>query len=465
MKQSQWILAAFFMALMISITTVAMSYLGGSRQQAVDPAIRAAREIVFMEKLPLPFGILEREERSRGHVDFWFYNPNEEAVQVGLQRKSCKCGSVELFVLPEDRRPWVARTAAAACGVAPFGPLNAIALCGPAVRQIQHGVEGNELLTTTEKATVPPGQFGWARIGWSDRTGKQSLEATLWYDDPAVGKTRTLNIALFFHEPFRVRSNLRLGTFKEAALEKGVRASIVVWSSTRASIRLEAEADKTRESAQNDPFIVGKPVPLTPAEYRALNRANNEGTPSISEDTRGSILCAYRIPILLQAIAPDGKTPFDIGPFARRVNISSPDTNGDPKSVLVTGRVRGIVEIGNEQDNGRINFHDFARSRGKVESVDLMCHDQKIELAFDRQRTARFLDAELVPVTPTPAGVLQAWTLRAKVLPLQADGEFPRPTDPLYEDSAIYLKVSFPGEPRNPPRTVRIPVTGRASGR
>jgi hypothetical protein len=124
--------------------------------------------------------------------------------------------------------------------------------------------------------------------------------------------------------------------------------------------------------------------------------------------------------------------------------------------------VRGIVEIGDEADNGRINFHDFASSRGKVESVNLVCHDEKVELAFDRQRTARFLDAELIPVSPPPAGVLAAWTLRAKVLPLQAGGEFPRPKDPLYEDSAIYLNVTTAGKP---PRSVRIPVTGRASGR
>ena len=465
MKQSQWILAAFVMAGIISITTVAMSYLGGRREPTVDPAIRSLQEIVFYERIALPFGILEREERTRGHVDYWFYNPHEGTVQVGLQRKSCKCGSVELFVLPEDRRPWVAQTAGAACGVGCFGPMNAVALSVSALHHIQNGVEGTELLSKAEKAAVPAGQLGWARIGWSDRTGKQNLEATLWYDDPAAGKTGTLNLALFFHEPFRVRSNLALGVFKEAALEKGVSASVLVWSSTRPSIRLEAEADKTRNSASTDPFIVGKPVPLTPDEYRALNRANNEGTPSLSEDTRGSILCAYRIPITLQAMAPDGKTPFDIGPFSRRVIISSPDTNVEPKSVVVTGRVRGIVEIGEEADGGRINFNDFPSSRGKVESVNLVCYDEKVELAFDRERTSRFLDAELIPVSPPPAGVLAAWTLRAKVLPLQAGGAFPRPKDPLYEDSAIYLKIASPGEPRKPPRSVRIPVTGRASGR
>lgn len=462
MKQSQWILAAFVMAGLIFAVTFAMNYLGGSRQQTADPSIRPAREIVFPDKSPLPFGIMEREERTRGHVDFWFYNPNEEAVVVGLQRKSCKCGSVEVFVLPEERLSWIARSAAAAWGLAPLGALEAMTLCGVAVHHIQQDVQGNELLERTEKTSIPPGSVGWVSVGWSDKAGKQSFEAKLWCDDPLAGKVTTLNLALFFHEAFRVRSNLRVGIFPEANLEKGVRASIVVWSSTRDSLRLVAEADKTRDLPQSDPFIVGKAEPLTPDEYLALNRANNEGTPSTTEDTRGSILCAYRIPIRLQAVAPDGMTPFDIGPFQRRVNISSPDVNGEAKSILVTGRVLGIIEIGNNGDKGRIDFNDFPGSRGKVETVNLEGHEQKVELAFDRARTTRFLDAEIVPVTPAPVGLLQAWTLRATVLPGEADGEFPRPKDPLYEDSAIYLKVTTPGKP---PRAVRIPVTGRATGR
>ena len=52
--------------------------------------------------------------------------------------------------------------------------------------------------------------------------------------------------------------------------------------------------------------------------------------------------------------------------------------------------------------------------------------------------------------------------MKAKVLPNKVDGEFPRINDPLYEDSAIYLNVATPGKPL---RSIRIPVSGRATAR
>jgi hypothetical protein len=465
MKQSQWVFAAFVLAVLISVVTFAMNYLGGGRQQVVDPTIRPAREIVFASKVFPPFGILEREEKTDGYIDYWFYNPNEEAVQVGVQHKNCSCASVKVYVLPEDRRAWLARSAVATLGTAQAGALRSLSLLSLAMNHVQKGVEGHELLEKTEKTPVPAGQVGWARLGWSGREGKQTLVAILWFDDPANGKNGILNLALYFHEPLRVRSTLAVGTLSDENLEKGVRKVIFVWSSTRDSLRIEASPALTRDSALSDPFVVGKPEPMSPAEVDKMAETNNEGA-SATPDTRGSVRCAYRIPILLRAMAADGKTPFDIGPFHRRVHVSSPDVNKDvnkePKSVLVSGRVLGIIEIGTDEDAGGINFRDFPRNRDKVKSINLECRDRKVELAFDRQRTTSFLEAEVEPVTPPPVGLLQAWTLRAKILPFKADGEFPRSKNPLYEDSAIYLKVTSPGKP---PRSVRIPVTGRATGR
>jgi hypothetical protein len=40
----------------------------------------------------------------------------------------------------------------------------------------------------------------------------------------------------------------------------------------------------------------------------------------------------------------------------------------------------------------------------------------------------------------------------------KARGEFPRLDDPVYHDSAIYVKTK-----EKPPRTIRIPVTGTAN--
>ncbi len=459
MKKSQWILAAVVLAGLISVVTYAMNYLGSSGPSVVDPTIQTTREIVYLDKVS-PFGILEREERTRGFVDYWFYNPNEEAVQVGLYHKNCQCGSLEVFTLPEERRPWIARTATAFLCARPLGPLHSISLYWLGLNQIQEGVEGKELLEKLEKTPVAAGAIGWTRLGWSERKGKQSLKAEMWFDNPTTGKTGTVTVALYFHEPLRVVNTLRIRPLHDKDLEGGVRESIVVWSSTRSSLDIEAISPPPRGSAQSDPFVVGKPERMTPAEMFALAKANNEGA-AMAESTRGGVQCAYRIPITLLAMAADGKTPFDIGPFRRTVTISSPDVTGEAKTVLVMGRVQGVIRLGNEDEEGGVNFRNFPRHRGKTESITLEVYDPGLELSFDRKRSSPFLDAELEPVTPAPVG-FQAWVMRAKVLPDKVDGHFPRGKDPLYEDSAIYLNVESPGKP---PRSIRVPVTGRATGR
>ena len=283
----------------------------------------------------------------------------------------------------------------------------------------------------------------------------------MWFDNPTTGKTGTMTVALYFHEPLRVVNTLRIRPLRDKEIEGGVRDSIIVWSSTRDSLEIEAISPPTRGSAQSDPFVVGKPERMTPAEMFALAKANNDGSASMSEVTRGAVQCAYRIPITLLAMAADGKTPFDIGPFRRTVTISSPDVTGEAKSVLVLGRVPGVIRLGNDDEEGGVNFRNFPRHRGKTESITLEAHDPGVKLSFDRKRTSPFLDAELEPVTPAPVG-LQVWVLRAKVLPDKVDGHFPRTKDPLYEDSAIYLNVESPGKPLG---SIRVPVSGRATGR
>ena len=466
MKTSQWILAAVVLAGLISIVTFAMNFLGGSGQVVVGPTVVAGRVIVVAEfnvrgreKCFPPIGVLEREDRTSGHIDFWFHNPNAETVQVGLDRKNCRCGSVEVYVLPEDRRAWLARSVAALVGVGSTGILGAVSLDPLARHRIQDGIPGRELLEKTEKTGVAPGQLGWVRLLWAERKGKQNLEAGLWFDHQLDGKTATLNLILYFQEPLRVRAVLRIRPHDDEDLRNGVRESLIVWSSTRNSLRIEATPTATRDSPANDPFEVGKAEPLSPAEVFALYKLH-EGSATLSDETRGTVTCAYRVPIVLRAVAADGKTPFDIGQFRRSVKITSPDVDGDPKTVLVMGRVTGVIALVNE-DEGGVNFRDFLRNRGKVAALDIECHDLEAKLAFDRKRTASFLDAELLPVSPAPAG-LQVWTLKAKVLPDKVDGQFPRVNDPLYEDSAIYLTVVSPGKPL---RSIRVPVQGRATER
>jgi hypothetical protein len=211
-----------------------------------------------------------------------------------------------------------------------------------------------------------------------------------------------------------------------------------------------------RQNPLADPFEVSAPERLSPEETLELERENNPAKAVPGEKSYGRVLCAYRIRVSLREVARDGKTPFDIGPFYRRVTISDPDIPGEPKQVIVQGLVRGIVEIGND---GEINFTTFRSSQGKKVTLSLQSTVPGLTLSFDEKRTSKFLVVNLRKADATIDGQ-QSWTLDVSVPPDKVFGTFPRPDHPLYEDSAVYLKASSPGKPD---RAIRISVQGTAN--
>jgi hypothetical protein len=461
MKQSQWAIAAFVLAALVFLVTFAMNYLGSRPQSSTGlDTKQAGGEVRFFWKLA-PVGepgSIEAEERAPGSHDFWFTNDNPTPVTIGLEKVSCKCSAVELFLLPTNGPRLLACEAAALVGAGWLGHVPLFAMHSLALPCV-HKTAGapHELIQGTESVSMPPGAVGWVRLRWKgERTGPQALEARLYFEGKDSGKTALLRTQVYFHEPLRVRPALNVGPLSDEDLKKGVKQEIICWSSTRRELRLEAKrVGRTNPAA--DPFVVGKPQRLSLEEVRALERANNPIKPTGPDPTIGMVLCAYRIPVTLNAVSQNG-TPFDIGPFYRRVTLVCPDIAGEPKQVTIHGRVRGVVEIGNDQDGSEISFSTFPRSKGKTDRIHLTSEVLGLTLQFDDKRTPPYLTATLSP-PKTQAG-RQTWVLRATVLPGQASGVFPRRDDPLFEDSAIYLKATEAGKPI---RWVRIAVQGTAS--
>src|SRR5207244_7188288 len=63
---------------------------------------------------------------SSHHYDFWFVNEYDKGMVIGLRGKACTCSSVDVYLLPEERRRH-AELASVASAVAalPAGPLAA----------------------------------------------------------------------------------------------------------------------------------------------------------------------------------------------------------------------------------------------------------------------------------------------------------------------------------------------------
>jgi hypothetical protein len=472
MKQYQWGLALLVLAVMMGLITWAMYHLGSGGLQTTDqPGARAVRELRFYWKqLPLKqHDGIEMEEKSTGAQDYWFVNENDEPVTVGLKNKNCKCTSVELYYLPEEASRELADDAAGlifGCA-SPMPPLQAAylplvefqLLALSRVRKLAGAPA--DLKQGAESVEVPPKRTGWVRLTWrSESEGAQMLWSELWFGSPDSDKTASLTAAVRNYKPLRVRPSLSLGVMREDAIGAGVTGHIICWSSTRTSLNLEAKDGRGHDDPYRDPFVVGKPIPLTSQELRNLEKANAE---TRDFTWMGRVLCAYRIPVTVLAVSKDGKTPFDLGPFRRNVLLSCPGVTEEPTQVAVTGMVRGIVEVGADSDSAEIKFGEFPRRKGKSESTSIQSEVAGLSLEVDPRRTSSFLKATLSP--PDRSSRRQEWRLTVQVLPEKAFGVFPRREDPLLEDSAVYLRATWKvadakGEERTVSRSVRIAVSG-----
>ena len=466
MKDLQWFSAVVALAVVVFVVVFTGQFLGvgntpgGSR--GTEPERNKTRndqEITFLYRsLPHSETPFEVEHHDLGQASFLFVNENDSRVVVGLERSSCKCTEAEMYILPEAPR-WINAWMAQHVGLATQGGFPLAVARRAAELALHQAAERHELKRDKEMVEVPAQAGGWVRLAWKgDRLGSMTQYATLFMNNILVGRKVTLDIRSFIHEPIRYRPVENLGVLRESDLAKGLQREVVVWSSTRPSFRVQARMDSLRTDAKADPIEVGQPIALTAAERAELQRANN--TPSEFAQP-GVVLSAYRIPLTLRSLAADGKTPFPIGPFRRKLLLTSPDLpTMETGAITLSGQVRGLVEIGSEDSQGMVTFGSFPSKRGRSEVVSLSSDVAGIQLSVDTSRTAPFLLATLGE--PQKVGeTRQLWKLRLEIKPGAAIGAFPRREDPRYEDSAVYLLATAPGQP---PRPIRIAVQGTATG-
>jgi len=452
MKMSQWVIAAVALAALVFVMVFAGQYIGTSGPSGpVGPAPVAQAELYFPVKQGPQTGAHHNEEKSRGFQDYYFFNTRDKAVKVGLNRTSCRCSAVEVHVLPGDGVLWAAGHAAALLAAAPAGVVGVSFAERAMLADAAKKAEGHEMLSRVETAEVPAGAAGWVRLGFhSEKAGSNNLSAGLWFDGPD-GKMATLETTVVTDEAFRVPPRLDASILTAEQLAKGVSFDLFVVSSTRTTLNLVAHAVNTGASPKADPFVVGTPERQGPAEVARVNAEYAKGGSTIG--------CVYRIPVTLNAVSADGTTPFEVGPFRRTIVIRCPDLPGspEPKSVIVIGRVRGIVEIGNDDDSGLVSFGPFPKTRGKTANITLSSFAAGLELTFDRDKTAPFLTATV----PAPELIADrtTWQVKVAVLANKASGQFPRSGDPQYEDAALYFKARV-GKTTH---SVRVGVLGTAT--
>jgi hypothetical protein len=472
--------AILALAAMVFLVTFAMNYLGSGgerRPTVVRSTAGLGRKLTFRtltapERWILPGQgknrngsvlrlydtVLECEGKKGGHQDFWFINDNEAPLNVGLADKNCSCSSVKLFLPPVAWQPLAHLLAAEAVGLPAEGtgllPLVCARAAGSSV--LESAAEGHDLLKGQESVTVPAGVVGWVRLGWKgDKTGGQQLSAQLWTERKEGGETVSLEARVLFHHALELDKDRNVGLVRDEELPH--RETIKIWSATHPVLHLRAQAVTTRKP-DADPFVVSEPEPLSMEELQELERENNSSGEGAMPRAPGRVLCAYRVHVTLLPLSKDGKTPFELGPFHRWLEISAPEEGISPIQVTIHGRVRGAVSVVNDEEGGGVHLGDFRQSLGKRTHIELQTDGADLDLKVDGERTPKYLTASLGDPQDVGSG-RRLWTLHIEVKPNQARGKFPRLEDPVYRDSAVYLKSLQPGKP---PRAIRIPVGGTA---
>jgi hypothetical protein len=466
MKQSQWILALVLIVAMVFGVTFALNYLGdqGSKPPPPPPPGSAA-EVTFGSRMFPPEGVppFEMEIGSNGSQEFWFVNDSGQTVTMGLVKTSCTCSEVHVFLAGAD---WKDRSTAVLAGQLAaravrqghgwLGVFSELALAeglgaDQTLRELTQATKGQSL-TKNDSMQIPAGKIGWVQLKWDGaRQAPQPmtvLSAEVWMGQRTAPPVK-LTEGVRYMTPFHIASaDLQQKLGEHHPLELPMRRSILVWSSTRDALKLEPLLLSNRGKPETDPFVVGKPVPLSRQECEKLEKDFTD------PNDYSRVRCAYRIPVTIREKAEDG-TLLDIGPFRRLVSVKLADADHEEK-VQLDGTIQGDVYVGGSEDSARVNFNAFDSSTGSTKIVPVWSETPGLKLEVDAARTAPFLEVQLPEPEKDPSGK-QVWRMQVKVGPNRVRGKFPRDDDSTYRDCAIYLRSSGPEK-----RTMRIAVVGIA---
>jgi hypothetical protein len=468
MKTGQWALAVGILAAMVFGIAWALThdFKTGDRIRPLENSKGAtALRLNFPYPKYPPYGgvpVLCELDKG-GECDFWFTNPNDKPVKVGLLKKSCRCAGIRLQVVGREGPAMYMAATAGIEGIVPdpcggvlnyFGPRilwGALSVWQDEWARQQKTSSDDDVELTEEagnSATVPAGAIGKVHLAWkTERVENQTLKIMLWTDHRVNTIPTELDAATAIVPALEVVHHGDLGALEARQLP--YTTDVFCYSQTRDSIPLQARVLHDNRPPEQDPVEVGPVVPATPEDRAKL-----------AGEVRANIRCAYKTTVTLRPVAPDGRTPFEQGLFHRRVEFSGPD-GIQPLEASVTGRLVAVVTVGDAEGAGYVAFGPFLRSEGMVKKVVLHSDAPKLELEVDTDpgRVPEFIDTpKLEFQEETPSGH-RTWLLTLQIPPNKGrGGRFPNAEDPAYRDSAIYIKTK-----EKPPRTIRVPLSGVAN--
>jgi hypothetical protein len=178
---------------------------------------------------------------------------------------------------------------------------------------------------------------------------------------------------------------------------------------------------------------------------RPLNDAERD---QLAKQQESRVLCGYRVDVTVHERISD-RVQLELGPFLRRLQLAT-DLMEEPIGPLLSGVVRGEVQVGTPEDNDRIDLKSFPAEQGTRKQVPIITEPGTDLIGEAIECDPDFLKVQLVQRQPAKDGNGASWALQVEVPPGRAFGTLPL-------QSAIYLQLRG-----NPPRRIRIPVVGNA---
>jgi hypothetical protein len=418
---------------------------GGGQGNATHPG----EDILLTIPDPVVATVRETELHGHGQCDFWFENPYEQPVDVGLRSKSCKCSNIECLPLTQEEAKKfrsempagvTAQVLDASSGILSLLSASAAASAGPG-RLLGQKDRWFTLVPGDDKgALVPEKGAGLVRINYEGRA-KSPIRLTIkvWGQVHEQPKTRgpdvSLEIPVLVTDPIRVEPAAQNVSYLYP--NQDLVTEFYCWSATRAGFSLEA-AEKT-----GDPCFVCETQALTGAEFEHIADILHNA-PALHNTSPRTI---YHVRITIHERLEGGKQ-MDLGPFSRDIALKTDQKDCEPLNVSVTGIVRGDVDIGAGEDRDQIKLLTFEAQKGTTQDfpvrIRLPGAKLKVESVFPS-----YVQVQLVEKASASEG---EYNLHLEIPANRAN------TGKLPADSAVYLQLLT-----NPPRRVRIPIIGRAA--
>ncbi len=372
--------------------------------------------------------IREFEKGDKGHYEFPFRVTGDQPAEIGVAEWNCDCSLAWVCTLPKDEWEKFVKDQQDA-------PETETKFAAEPAWQ--------ELPRDTEKkkgAKLQPGDHGLLRIAWDGRKGtgaRLRLLLKIWSQPEGRLDQRRIDIVdvpivmapPIMYIPDKAHVGV-LGSRDHASAE------FDVWSATRDSLDLL----KLSEAAPDPLFVVETRV-LKPAEMQELQQK------LVTLKIPSKVKSALRVVVTVHE-QKDGKQ-FDQGPFSRTLPVIFGETvYPDGRGPVVLGRVRGDVEVGSDEEQGKIVLKSFSSRDGLVRKIPLSTEVMAPLVVESSYPPA--LKVKLQRSDKESTKTRARWWLTLDVPPGAVSGTLP-------ESSAVVLVLQT-----NPPRYVRIPVVGSA---